>query len=102
MAEKSKKTSGFPVRRVMIVLVFAVVIALLSFAFSSNNTYLLNGDDMSPAFAANNVHTDGEPYPCTLSVRAGSRTLLIECLSDDSVGDALAGEGAHPHGARAH
>ena len=93
MAEKSKKTLVFTGRRVMIVLVFAVVIALLSFAFSANNTYLLNGDDMSPAFAANNVDPDGEPHPCTLSVRAGTRTLNIECLSDDSVGDALAAAG---------
>ncbi len=93
MAEKSKKTLAFPVRAVRIVLIFAVVIALLSFAFSSNNTYLLNGDDMSPAFAANNVYADGEAHTCELTMRAGSRTIPIACGSGDSVGDALAAAG---------
>ncbi|MBR5708897.1 MAG: hypothetical protein IKX41_05890, partial [Oscillospiraceae bacterium] len=59
MTEKSKMTPAIVSRYARTVLIFAVVIVLLSFAFSSNNTYLLNGDDMSPAFAVNDVRADG-------------------------------------------
>ena len=93
MAEKSKMTPAILMRHARTVLIFAVVIVLLSFAFSSNNTYLLNGDDMSPAFAVNDVRADGGESPCTLTVRAGSRVLTVECGAGASVGEALAGAG---------
>ena len=93
MAEKSKMTPAVFMRYARTVLIFAVVIVLLSFAFSSNNPYLLNGDDMSPAFAVNDVRADGGESPCTLTVRAGARVLTVECVAGASVGSALAGAG---------
>ncbi|MBO6011498.1 MAG: ubiquitin-like domain-containing protein, partial [Oscillospiraceae bacterium] len=48
---------------------------------------------MSPAFAVNNEFADGEEGPCTLTVRAGSRVLTVECGAETSVGEALAAAG---------
>ena len=93
MAEKSKKAVRSLWRLPVTVLICAVVIALLSYAFTAENTYLLNSDDTSRAEAANRRAPDGtsadDARICSITVCTAGRDIVIACVRDDTVGQAL-------------
>lgn len=97
MAEKSRKSAGTLRRLPATVLICAVVIVLLSYAFSAKNTYLLSDDNSVRSVTEyGNVLTDSNfcsEDSCMVTLRSGSRETLIPCNADQTVGDALAKAG---------